>query len=38
MYKVFSEIMIGENEILNFHEDFLNKAISLHIAHKSIKF
>ena len=37
MYKVFSEIMVGENEILIFHEHFLNMDISLHVAHKSIK-
>ena len=34
MYKVFSEIMIGQNEILIFHELFLNKDISLDIDHK----
>ena len=38
MYKVFSEIMVGENEILILHEDFLNMDISLHVGHKSIKF
>ena len=38
MYKVFSEIMVSENKILTFHEDFLNMDISLHVAHKSIKF
>ena len=38
MYKVFSEIMVGENEILIFHEDFSNMDISLHVAHKPIKF
>ena len=30
--------MINENEILIFHEDFLNMNISLHVAHKSIIF
>ena len=29
--------MVGENKMI-FHEDFLNKDISLHIAHRSIKF
>ena len=38
MYKIFSEIMAGENEILIFHEVFLNMDISLHVAHKPIKF
>ena len=30
--------MVSENEFQIFHEDFLNKDISLHTAHKSIKF
>ena len=38
MGKIFSEIIVGENEILTFHEDFLNKDISVHIGHKSVKF
>ena len=38
MYKVFSEIMVGEDEILIFHEGFFNKDISLDIAHRFIKF
>ena len=37
MYRVFFKIMVGENEILIFHEDFLNKDMSLHDARRSIK-
>ena len=38
MYKIFSEIMVSENEIKICHEDFLNMDISLHVAHIPIKF